>query len=177
MIKLWEQSSLWSVLSLSYSSASDMTKLSMNWALTIKVLYNTVVQHCRSQVSLKTTAQASSWWMILTVSAGTLSSISPQWETISRGQWPCWPAPLWCVAERGGLWSQSWDSQEKVGVLWNSDLPEGFWQHATLTCQWKSLAGWNCSAGRRPGATALWHEPVPDSTGRRTSAETSSKPE
>lgn len=47
------------------------------------------------------------------------------------------------------------------------------WHCASLTCQWKFLAGWKWSAERRPGATVLWDGPVRGWTGRRTSADTS----
>lgn len=71
--------------------------------------------------------------------------------------------------------SRECETQERWGFLLNPELLEGFWQWATLTCQWKSWAGWKCSAGKRPGATVLWHEPVHDSAGRRMSAERSTQ--
>lgn len=120
-------------------------------------------------------AQALPWWMISTVRRDTVSHRLPQKGNNEQGDWrPCWPAPLWSLAERDGLWLQLsvWDTRE-VGVLWNPESLEAFWQCAMLTCQWTSLAGWKCSAGKRPGATVLWHEPVHDWDGRRTSAERS----
>lgn len=65
---------------------------------------------------------------------------------------------------------------EKGGSsCWILSCWRGSGSGATLTCQWKSLAGWKCSAGRWPGATELWHEPVHDWAGRRTSVERSTQ--
>lgn len=97
-------------------------------------------------------------------------------ETMSRETW--WPASLWTLAQRDGLWLHMWVwDTKRWGFLLNLELLEGFWQWATLTCQWKSLAGWKCSAGKWPGATELWHEPVHDWAERRTSVERSTQQE
>lgn len=122
-------------------------------------------------------AQTLPWWMISAVRLDTLSHQSSREETMSRETGD--PVDLFhfdpWLREMDCGCSHECETEGRWGCLWNPESLEGFWQCAMLTCQWESLAGWKCSAGKRPGATVLWHEPVRDSAGRRMSRETDNK--
>lgn len=95
------------------------------------LLKQITLQHCSQRFNvieaMSYRAQDLSWWMISTVSRDTLSHLSPQGRNNEQRDWrPCWPVPLWSMAERNGLWFQSWvwDTKE-VGVLVESWVAGG----------------------------------------------------